>query len=137
MKNRADLCLLAAFAIAGAAGSARAADTPLGVWLDHTGRGAVEITECGKLLCGKVVWVSDAKNAKGCGLQIIGDVKRMSDGTFDEGWIYDPDKDAKFSVELVPQGDKLTVVGYAGIKFLSQSFVWTRAPSDLPRCQAG
>jgi uncharacterized protein (DUF2147 family) len=106
----------------------------LGVWIDHTGRGAVEITQCGGNLCGKVVWVQDQKNAEGCGLQILGDVKPMGDGTFDEGWIYDPDKDAKFDVELVPQGDKLKVVGYAGVKLLSQTFTWTRAPDGLARC---
>src|SRR5262245_45106154 len=115
--------------------SAWAADNgALGVWIDHTGRGAVEITDCGGNLCGKVVWVQDQKNAQGCGLQILGDVKPMGDGTFDEGWIYDPDKDAKFDVELVPQGDKLKVVGYAGVKFLSQTFTWTRAPENLARC---
>ena len=96
------------------------------MWIDHTGRGAVEITDCGGDLCGKVVWVADQANAKGCGLQILGDVKPMGDGTFDEGWIYDPDKDAKYDVELVPQGNKLKVVGYAGVKLFSQTFTWTR-----------
>ncbi len=107
---------------------------PLGVWLDHTGRGAVEITQCGEAVCGKVVWVADAKNSEGCGLEILGDVKPMGDGTYDEGWIYDPDRDAKFSVELVPQGNKLSVHGYKGIKMLGETFVWTRAPADLGRC---
>jgi len=122
-------------AVAALGSSAGAAESPLGLWLDHTGRGAVEITDCGGgALCGKVVWVQDPKNAKGCGLQIIGNVKPMGDGTFDEGWIYDPDKDAKFDVQIVPQGDKLKVVGYAGVKFLSQTFTWTRAPENLQRC---
>ena len=112
------------------------ASGPLGVWIDHTGRGAVEITDCGGALCGKVVWVADQANAKGCGLQILGDVKPMGDGTFDEGWIYDPDKDAKYDVELVPQGNKLKVVGYAGVKLFSQTFTWTRATEELQRCQS-
>jgi uncharacterized protein (DUF2147 family) len=115
---------------------ASADDGPLGVWLDHTGRGAVEIVKCGEALCGKVVWVADQSNSKGCGLQILGDVKPMGDGTFDEGWIYDPDKDAKFDVEIVPQGDKLKIVGYAGVKLFSQTFTWTKAPGDLQRCQS-
>lgn len=115
---------------------ATAQDSPLGVWIDHTGRGAVEITDCGGNLCGKVVWVADQANAKGCGLQILGDVKPMGDGTFDEGWIYDPDKDAKFDVEIVPQGNKLKIVGYAGVKLFSQTFTWTKAPTDLARCQS-
>jgi uncharacterized protein (DUF2147 family) len=127
--------LAVAAAMVAAAGMSVAADEAvLGVWLDHTGRGAVEITECGDAVCGKVVWVADAKNSEGCGLEILGDVKPMGDGTYDEGWIYDPDRDAKFSVELTPNGDKLSVHGYKGIKMLGETFVWTRAPTDLQRC---
>ncbi|KAB2941441.1 MAG: DUF2147 domain-containing protein [Hyphomicrobium sp.] len=127
---------VAAAVLAAAAMSfgAWADEGPLGVWIDHTGRGAVEITRCGEALCGKVVWVADKANAEGCGLEILGNVKPMGDGTYDEGWIYDPDKDAKFDVKLVPQGNgKLTVVGYKGIKLLSQTFTWTRAPDNLAR----
>jgi len=81
------------------------------------------------------VWVADQSNAKGCGLEILGNVRPMTDGSYDEGWIYDPDKDAKFDVQLIPLRDgTLKVVGYKGIKFFSQSFIWRRAPADLPRC---
>jgi uncharacterized protein (DUF2147 family) len=129
--GRASAAVAAAVALSGVV---VAQDSPLGVWIDHTGRGAVEITDCGGALCGKVVWVADQANAKGCGLQILGDVKPMGDGTFDEGWIYDPDKDAKYDVELVPQGNKMKVVGYAGVKLFSQTFTWTRATEELERC---
>jgi uncharacterized protein (DUF2147 family) len=135
MTRLAKVGLAAAALVAAAAGlSVAAEEGPLGVWIDHTGRGAVEITKCGDAVCGKVVWVADAKNFEGCGLEILGDVKPMGDGTYDEGWIYDPDRDAKFSVELVPQGNKLSVHGYKGIKMLGETFVWTRAPKDLARC---
>ena len=130
---------LAALALTAATGiAAMAQDGPLGVWIDHTGRGAVEISECDGALCGKVVWVADQANSKGCGLEIIGNVRPMSDGTYDEGWIYDPDKDAKFDVQLIPLRDgTLKVVGYKGLKFFSQSFIWRRAPADLQRCTPG
>jgi uncharacterized protein (DUF2147 family) len=105
-----------------------------GVWLDHTGRGAVEIARCGDAYCGKVVWVADEANAKGCGLQIIGNVRPNGDGTFGGGWIYDPDRDAKYDVELTPRGEKLTVLGYAGLRIFSETYQWTRAPGDLQRC---
>jgi ABC-type multidrug transport system ATPase subunit len=39
-----------------------AAGSPLGVWIDHTGRGAVEITDCNGKLCGRLVWFKDTKN---------------------------------------------------------------------------
>jgi len=136
MKLRVKAAVAAASAAAAVAmiGGAIAQESPIGVWIDHTGRGAVEIVDCGGNLCGSVVWIADAKNAKGCGMQILGDVKPMGDGTFDEGWIYDPDKDAKYDVEIVPQGNKLKIVGYAGVKLFSQTFTWTKAPADLERC---
>jgi uncharacterized protein (DUF2147 family) len=111
------------------------ATAPTGVWIDHTGRGAVEITDCGGNLCGRAVWVKDPKDSKGCGIQIIGNAKPVSGGKWDNGWIYDPDEDAKYSVELTPlAGDKLKVLGYAGSKFFSETMIWKRAPADLKRC---
>ena len=90
--------------VAFAAGSAFAVE-PTGLWYDHTGRGAVEITKCGDQLCGRLVWLKDAQHAKQvCGIQILGEVKPMANGAWDNGWIYDPERDSKFSVELTPMG---------------------------------
>jgi len=62
-----------------ACGTAVAASNPIGVWIDHTGRGAVEITDCGGKLCGRLVWFKDAKDSKeGCNFQIIGNVRPAS-----------------------------------------------------------
>ena len=112
------------------------ASSPLGVWYDHTGRGAVEITDCNGKLCGRIVWVKDANHKEGCGLQIFGDVKLVAGGKWDGGWIIDPEKSLKtrYDVEITPQGDKLKVMGYAGVKFLSETMMWTRAAPDLKRC---
>ena len=118
-----------------AAGAALAVE-PTGLWYDHTGRGAVEITKCGDQLCGRLVWLKDAKHAKEvCGIQIIGDLKPMANGTWDNGWIYDPERDSKFSVELTPMGPQdLKVLGYMGTKWLSETMMWKRAPANLKRC---
>ena len=106
-----------------AAGAALAAE-PTGIWFDHTGRGAVEITNCGSALCGRVVWLRDAGNRSACGLQIIGNVRPAKGGAWDGGWIYDPDKDAKYSVEITPIGTgTLKVVGYLGSKLLSETMI--------------
>jgi uncharacterized protein (DUF2147 family) len=108
---------------------------PTGIWLDHTGRGAVEIVNCGANLCGKVVWLKDKNDAKGCGLQIIGDAKPVAASKWDNGWIYDPDDDRRYSVELTLLGtDKLKVLGYMGTKLFSETMIWTRAPADLQQC---
>ena len=110
---------------------------PTGVWIDHTGRGAVEITPCGDALCGRVVWIKDTGNTKACGVQILGEVKPAGAGVWGKGWIYDPEEDSKFDVELKPlAGDKLRVVGYLGTKLFSETMTWKRAPADLQRCDA-
>ena len=126
---------VAAFAtVAMGAGQALASE-PVGVWYDHTGRGAVEIVKCGEQLCGKIVWLKAGTNPKACGIQILGNVRPMAGGSWDGGWIYDPEKDAKYSVELTPVGaEGLRVVGYLGTKFFSETMMWKRAPRDLKRC---
>ena len=127
-----------AITLAAASTPAFAAGSPLGVWIDHTGRGAVEITDCNGKLCGRLVWFKDAKNDKeGCNFQIIGNVRPVAGNKWDGGWIIDPDKDPdkKYDVEITPLGDqKLKVMGYAGMKFLSETMTWTRAPADLKKC---
>jgi uncharacterized protein (DUF2147 family) len=119
-------------------GAARADNSPLGLWIDHTGRGAVEVKECnGNKVCGHIVWLKDAKNLEACGEQVLGDVKPVGGGKWDNGWIYDPDAESKYDVELTPLGDKMKVVGYAGSKWLSETMTWKRAPADLQRCSKG
>ena len=114
-----------------------AQSSPTGIWIDHTGRGAVEITECGANLCGRLVWLKDSANKKGCGVQIIGNARPVGKDTWDGGWILDPEKNEKYSVELKPIGaDKLRVLGYMGSKLFSETMIWKRAAVDLERCDA-
>lgn len=115
--------------------SASAASDPTGIWINDTGRGAIEIKPCGNALCGNVVWVKDTVDAKGCGKQIIGNVAPVGDGRWDNGWIYSPERGRKFDVELKPLADgTLRVTGYAGLRFLSKTMIWTRAPANLQLC---
>lgn len=119
----------------------------VGLWIDHTGRGAVEITSCGNSLCGHIAWLKDPNQPNGkplvdkkgrpvCGLQIIGDMKKKADGSWDDGWIYDPEEDEQFSVELKMKPDgNLQVLGYLGVKMLGETFVWKRAQASQARCQ--
>lgn len=125
---------VASAAVVGLAGPA-SANSPMGVWIDHTGRGGVEITECGPNLCGRLVWLKDSRNKGACGTQILGNVKPMGPGVWDKGWIYDPEERSRYDVELKPiSPDRLRVVGYMGSKFLSETMIWKRAPGDLQRC---
>jgi uncharacterized protein (DUF2147 family) len=123
---------LVSFAAVGPA----SAGSATGLWIDHTGRGGIEISNCGANLCGRLVWLKDEKHSKACGTQIIGNVKPVAGGKWDGGWIYDPDQGAKYSVEITPMGDKLKVMGYQGSKFLSETMIWRRASGELKRCSA-
>lgn len=113
------------------------ASASLGVFLDHRGDGAIEISPCDGKLCGNVVWIRDGAPPEACGLAIIGNVARVGKDTWDGGWILDPEFGDKFDVELtkLPSGE-LQVVGYWGTKALSETYVWKRAPADLQRCSA-
>src|SRR5690606_14108788 len=135
--------------------SPNASPTPVGIWFDDTGQGAIEIAPCGVMLCGRIVWLKEPTDENGrpltdalnpdprnrqrpiCGLQIIGDLKPQPDGTWDEGWIYDPKEGKSYDVEIrLRAPDRLQIKGYLGVKFLSESFIWQRAPAELPRCTA-
>ena len=112
------------------AGSALAAASPIGTWIDHTGRGAVEISDCSGALCGRIVWLKSAGDREACGMQILGDVRPAPGGKWDGGWIYDPEAKSKYDVELTPLDDrKLQVLGYAGMKVFGETMTWTRAPA--------
>lgn len=134
-----------------------AARPEIGVWFDSSGDGAVEIYICEdnpNRLCGRIVWLKDPLNAQGvpkhdrynpkpehqgrpiCGLPVLGNLGLMRDGSFDGGWIYDPKAGKSYSAALSMKApDALTVTGYLGVKMLGQSFTWTKAPGDLPRCE--
>lgn len=124
-----------------------------GLWYDDTAQGAVEIRPCGKALCGRIVWLKEPKNAAGqpltdkynpepakrsrtiCGLEVLGGLQKQSDGTWDAGWVYDPKEGKSYDAALQVDGpSKLAVTGYIGVKLLSRTLSWTRAPADLPRC---
>jgi uncharacterized protein (DUF2147 family) len=143
------------------AGAAGAAEPPIemGLWYNHTGKGAVEIRPCAEtgrgadLLCGFIVWLRNPENSKGepltdaynqdpakrgrpiCGLPVLGMLRPMSDGSWDQGWVYDPEQGKSFDAAIkLRTRDSLVLTGYKGVKFFSKSFEWKRAPDDLPRC---
>jgi uncharacterized protein (DUF2147 family) len=131
----------------------QAADDETGVWIDHTGRGAVEIAPCGRALCGRIVWLKEPNDKYGrpltdgnnpnaaqrkrpiCGLPILGNLQPQSDGAWDAGWVYDPNDGSTHDAQIELVGpNKLVLTGYAGVKLFSKSFTWVRAPDDIPRC---
>jgi uncharacterized protein (DUF2147 family) len=141
--------------------SAGAADAgppvEMGVWINHTGKGAVEIRPCAtsgaaaNRLCGFIVWLKEPNGRNGqpltdghnpdptkrnrtiCGLPVLGSLQRVSEG-WDNGWVYDPEQGSQFDAAIVAGKTQLVLTGYKGVKFFSKSFNWRRAPADLQRC---
>lgn len=131
--------LLLALLHPGAAAQAPAADVT-GIWIDHTGQGAVEITSCGERICGQVVWLKNPshKSKSGkliCGTQILGDLRREGSSAWESGWIYNPEDEERFSAALkLVNTNTLQVTGYLGIKLLGETFTWKRSTRPLERC---
>jgi uncharacterized protein (DUF2147 family) len=138
--------ILAAVALAGGATAQGPAADVTGVWIDHTGQGAVEIGPCGQAgsnrICGRVVWLSNpehkSKSGKRiCGAQVLGDLRPEGTRAWDEGWIYNPEDEERFSAAIeLASADTLKVTGYLGIRFLGETFTWKRATTSLERCGA-
>jgi uncharacterized protein (DUF2147 family) len=128
-----------------------------GFWLDHTGDGVVELAACGAdqadRLCGRIIWLrapldqngrpfvdglnEDAaqRNRPICGLPVLGNLTAKPNGTYDDGWIYDPRQGKAFNVELSLLGpDRIQVMGYKGVKLLNRKYVWTKLDTPPPRC---
>jgi uncharacterized protein (DUF2147 family) len=131
--------LAAALSAAGTTAQSPAADVT-GVWIDHTGQGAVEIAPCGSRICGRVVWLKnpDHRSKSGkriCGAQVLGGLHRESANDWEDGWIYNPEDEERFDVSLqLASANILRVTGYLGIKMLGETFIWRRATGSLERC---
>ena len=118
-----------------------------GIWIDHTGQGAVEIAPCGgpggNRICGRVVWLKNPehKSVSGkriCGTQVLGDLRKDAANTWESGWIYNPEDEERFSASLqLANADTLMVTGYLGIKLLGETFTWKRATTALQSCVTG
>lgn len=73
----------------------------------------------------------EQKNAPFIGLVIVSGMQR-SGLSYEKGTILDPRDGSVYPavMELSPDGQKLTVRGYLGIKMLGQSQVWRRLPDS-------
>lgn len=136
----------------GMVGSTGAPDIT-GVWVTDDGLGAVEILPCGEQRCGRIVWMKNPMDAKGrlqldvnnpdgslrsrpvCGVEIISGLARQADQSWDVGKIYDPkDGDDHDLAARLKGPNELEITGYEGTKWLSETFIWKRAPAELNRC---
>ena len=129
------------------------AATVSGLWLDDEGKAGVDIQPCGAEMCGRIVWLKEPMGPDGkpwtdklnpdaakrsrpvCGLQVMGGLKRGANGAWQDGWVYDPEEGKSYNLEItLKDAATLSVVGYVGIRLLSETFQWRRLPAGHPRC---
>jgi uncharacterized protein (DUF2147 family) len=119
------------------------AEELIGTWLTQQGDAHIRVAKCGKALCGTVVWLKDAVDAKTgqpplddknpdpgkrsrkiLGIQIFA-MEQNATGSW-TGGIYNSDDGKTYDGRLSPQGENgLEVQGCAGS--LCGSETWTRA----------
>lgn len=107
------------------------AEGVIGVWITEksdTGSSmAVEIFDCDGKLCGKAVDVFDAPNRDSVGLEIIKNMRKKSDTSFNKGKIYAPDTKKWYKSKMSLQSDdKLKVSGCVLGGVICRSQTWTR-----------
>ncbi|MFP5480207.1 MAG: DUF2147 domain-containing protein [Alphaproteobacteria bacterium] len=100
------------------AGSAWA-DPVEGVWQtrkdDNGNFGHVEIAPCGPAFCGVLVRAFDGAGKQiespNVGKRIVWDMVPYTDGLYDDGKIYSPDRDKTYNGDMTLAGDRLSVRG--------------------------
>ena len=123
---------------------------PQGVWLTGERDAAVAIAPCPGndwlLLCGRIVWLEDAIDARGrprrddnnpnparrdrpiCGLVVLGGLRLSGPNTWDGGSVYNPQDGRTYSADLKLLADgALRVRAYLGVPLFGRSQIWTRA----------
>ena len=112
--KRAALLLTTLLALL-APGSMASAAVPQGVWMID-GKAALQIYDCNGLLCGRLRWLDQPRNARGerkrdknnpdptlrqrelCGLILIWDLQPTGPGRWEGGHFYNPESGKTYSV---------------------------------------
>ena len=132
-------------AVIAATGAGAEAPTPIGVWMDATGRIKVDIAPCGDALCGEIVWFRWPNDAAGLplvdlnnpdpalrgrpllGLRVLHSLRAEGPGRWGGGMIYNPDDGVAYHVRMSIDDDgALHVRAYYHLPILGETFVWTR-----------
>ncbi len=153
MKVRAFVSAIVLCTVPIVAGADRSADPAHGYWLTENRKAIVRLAPCGFDTCGQMVWVENAVDNTGqpkrdvkntdaakrqrpiCGLELVGGLIKADEGTWQDGWLYNPRDGGTYSAEIrtVSQSE-LEVRGYLGISVLGKSQIWTRVGDDRGGC---
>jgi uncharacterized protein (DUF2147 family) len=131
--------LLALFMVSTIAQGIAAAAAPEGVWLIDD-KVAIEIFDCGGLVCGRILWLKVPRNSLGqldrdknnpdpklrqrqlCGLTIFWDLRLHDQASWTGGWFYNPDDGETYRISAELNGvDRLTARIYRGIPLFGET----------------
>jgi uncharacterized protein (DUF2147 family) len=135
---------LSSFAVPGTAASTMVPD---GAWfIDGTG-GAVQIFDCGGLLCGRIIWLLTARDIAGrpasdkktrirqfrqrllCGLTILQGLQPAGLDHWNSGSLYNPDDGVTYRVSAeLSSADVFVARIYLGVPFFGETETLLRVP---------
>lgn len=120
-----------------------------GIWLMETDA-AVQIFDCGGLLCGRVIWLKAPLDPRGllkrdklnpdpalkerqvCGPTIIWGVRPVDTSHWDKGWFYNADDGSTYRLDLNLQSDDVLVARvYVGIRIFGKTKTLIRIPMGI------
>jgi uncharacterized protein (DUF2147 family) len=121
-------------------------EAPDGTWL-FANRVAVEVFQCGGLVCGRIVWLLRPRTPAGqpdvdrlnpdpalrqrplCGLTIIWGLQPDGAGHWSNGWLYDPQDGNTYDVtaeRIAP--DRISARIYRGVPLFGRTEILIRDP---------
>ncbi len=145
------IALVTCFTLTAATICFAAQDSLLGVWTTEEAKSKVEIFNCEKKICAKIISLkeplyvdakdgpvgtakTDRNNADSArqktpiiGLQIMAGFTPNGESSWGNGTIYDPENGKTYQCKLKLDGpNRLNVRGFIGISLLGRTTVWTR-----------
>lgn len=123
-----------------------AAAVPQGIWLVDS-RVAVQVFECGDLMCGRILWLLTPRDAQGefardfknpdpalrsralCGMTVIWGMQPSGPNSWGGGWFYNPDDGLTYSASAdLVSPDLILARLYLGIPLFGQTKTMQRVP---------
>jgi uncharacterized protein (DUF2147 family) len=124
----------------------------LGVWLNAEQDARIEITMCGELYCGRIIWLKEPNYPAGAtdgtpgtpkvdhnnpdpahrkdslvGLEIVKAFRFAGDNRWVDGTVYDPKNGKTYQGKMtLLSGHRLDLRGFIGISLLGRTTTWTR-----------
>lgn len=138
------LALLVPCGMASAEGNIASAQIPQGVWTVD-GKAAVQLYDCNGLLCGRLRWLHESRDAQGqikrdksnpdpglrqrelCGLTLIWNLHPTAPDRWEGGSFYDPNSGKTHSVSLErTPSDQIVARFYDGFKLVGETKILSR-----------